>query len=1307
MSRFTTYMFTILTLFFFCGSAVQGQQENEPKLETRFYAIPGWVDQENFLDLIPNAVCPNDWEINGGLAQLEFLRGRLMISASAETHEQFELLLKLLTNAPIPVDTDRLELEKALDQIVEENYERKSLTLALEELSADKWFHVRFDTKAIKDSGVSDIEALLIRQNAQGISLRAALDLWLERWELGFYLDKNTIVVTTKEKVSDRLSLCVYDIPIGCSYDETSEAFTDLVYPDSWSENAGLGYISPFGGRILVLQSERGHRQIQRLLNLINGKPRVLNAREVKIEAALKEPIELSFKDVPAAEAVGQLREKLGLSIQWAMANLESSMEKKLTFQCKGIRLESALNRIARALNVNWVIEHESIYFVDSDASYCDTLSSHNLLDYEQKIAATGFREDITDLAPRHVLPEFWQDNGGVGTSLVLGNQLLVRQTRAGQEKLAEFRNQLASKPRAATDSEKAIQNALKIVKPMTFNKLSLEEFIELLRDEFQIEIALDETSFRAFDPNPSGITIRGKTVDLTLEQVLDQTLAKSDLNWILRDETLTIVPKKVYADALETEVYQIFMSTEWKNDFDIDALIGAFQSGVNPDSWEGNGGVAAISIVAEIPALVISQTRDGQRKSAAFVEQLERMTQEDQLKANRRTVVNPDELVDKIYVLPVFEEEEEGFMALLKTFVAPQTWKSVAEDGTVSGGRGDFRIGEAFGARTLFVRQTEAVHRQINEFLDALEEPPKEDFPLKRALGTVVDIQLDTTLEQAIANLSEKYKCPVDVEKESALAAGIDLDKVSGRLTVRGISLRSAFNLLLRPAGLVCAPEGAKLWIGVDKYSQRRRIGDHSILSQFLADPLRNAYLCRLNNGAFPDYDAKDERICAIWKRVQDEELAGNGQIVQSLRRLVPQANWSDNPLDRCAISLSSSGLSSKNFLPFPGLLLVRQTPYGHDQLDELEQSLVSQEKLWTSAQMNRYVAFNSPIGANLKGKTLAEAVATVSEKLNTPILVDSRAANVAQTTFPFDPGQTPLRETLNRLTKETGVVWGVVDETILLTDVQHAEVLMRCRRFPVSQSSLESEYDEGGLQSIMGSMDCGGGGDGGLFALSEDPFGKMSAKGKAAKSGRTVEEEEEEASKSDEAAAPAFDSDSLAAAIAQKTIEALKSYLKEQNFPKEIGEQVAQAIEGMQSDQELKKELEQEEAEALSKRIKQMENLVEILQWRVPSALWGTKGAVVECVSREERENSLFRGNSNNATTDVPAIAQSDDWLIVRQTSGVLDQLKDLLDECNKTVVPRFGNDCCCGSAGDLMGAQRGNGGQPSQQGGSGGMF
>ena len=1251
------------------GDTNGSEETDAPKLETRFYAIPGWVNQNDFLELVTQMVYPESWADNGGEGLLSFLKGRLMMTAEKPVCEQFELLLKLLTNEPIPVDEKRLALEEKLKQVVENSFERKSLTLAMDELAKTMDLNVRFDTKEIKESGaISDIEGLLIRQNAKGISLAALLDLWLERWSLDYYLDKNAIVITTRDKVAEKQTLKVYDLPTGCEYEETMEAIEQLVYPDSWSDNGGTGVISPFGGRILALQTERTHRQIQRFLDLVNGKSIPVNLREAKIEAVLNEPTDLSFQDVPAGDAINQLQEKLGVSIQWDLTNeqCEAAAEEKLTFQCAGIRLESALNRLCGELNLAWTVKHESIFiiahseYVENDASHWDSLvvdnlQSYDFLDYELKSGNLG-RQEALERIYEFAEPYAWEDNGGPGACAIIGNKLLVRLSRGIHKRLREFRNLLAEKPTEATDSEKAVLAALKTVKPMSFNKLSLDEFVDLIRTEFQIEIAVE----RSVHENPGSITVRGKVADLTLEQVLQQVLSKSDLNWVLRDETLTIVYQEDYENALETKFYRL--SDKMKTDSDrpgaANEITEALINGVDPNSWQDNGGGGRLSIIDDVPGLLVLQTREGQRKAAQIVEQIQRMDKEDQQnQQRRRTSDDPNTLVDRVYSLPVFEEEEGDFMTILTTYIAPKSWKN-------AGGNGEFRSGRIYGDKVLFVRQTEAVHTRIKAFLEEIMEDPQEDFPLKRALGTIVDVKLNTTLDKAITELADRYACPVDIEKATLTAAGIDLSKTPAQLTVRGVSLNAAFNLLLRPSGLVCAPDGTKLWIGADQYSSRRSIRNYSSLLVSELFSVYDQYLRSLNNGAFPDSDSQDEKIRAIYKRVHDEEMSGAGAEARLVRRLTPEANWSEDTMDRAVISLSGDpGFTSP--MGFANLLLIRQTPYGHERMRELARQLKSGEELWTAGQMRRYVAFNAPIGSEFKGKTLNETAAVLSEKLNTPILIDSRSKTTGLTAIPFDPAEAPLRETLNRLSRETDVVWGVVDETILLTDAEHADALAVCCQYSI-QMPLWSESNQGGLSDMMGSMAGGGGGTGGgmvfqiptpAIPVSAEDTKNMAEKAKLlmellGKSKNAAQEEQNSP-----------DSQQFAELLADKIVSGLKSFIEAQDFPGKIGSEVYDAL---HRDEKTKQEIEEGD-ENVRLAHEELQKTSDLLKWRVPSPLWATDCAFIEGF--------------------VVRSAPISRWVIVRQTSGVQDQIQAVLEECSEKLRnsrPHSSSDYDLGAAG-----------------------
>lgn len=110
----------------------------------------------------------------------------------------------------------------------------------------------------------------------------AALDRILSRWSGGFSepltydLDADGTILIGFDKDMPRVvrSYDVRDILQGATADELARLVEDTVATDSWIDNGGNGAnCRACGGKLIVLQTRRNHRQIELLLRQIRSLP--------------------------------------------------------------------------------------------------------------------------------------------------------------------------------------------------------------------------------------------------------------------------------------------------------------------------------------------------------------------------------------------------------------------------------------------------------------------------------------------------------------------------------------------------------------------------------------------------------------------------------------------------------------------------------------------------------------------------------------------------------------------------------------------------------------------------------------------------------------------------------------------------------------------------------------------------------------------------------------------------------------------------------------------------------------------------
>jgi len=133
------------------------------------------------------------------------------------------------------------------------------------------------DRRGLAEAGIEADVPVNIR--LQEVPAEMVLGLMLGQLGLDYYIKHGVIVVTTAEKAVADLEVRVYPVqdliePIGLtrrSPDTEASRLTDVIQssvePESWQDNGGRGTIRYYRGTLVVLQTAKVHRAVERLLS--------------------------------------------------------------------------------------------------------------------------------------------------------------------------------------------------------------------------------------------------------------------------------------------------------------------------------------------------------------------------------------------------------------------------------------------------------------------------------------------------------------------------------------------------------------------------------------------------------------------------------------------------------------------------------------------------------------------------------------------------------------------------------------------------------------------------------------------------------------------------------------------------------------------------------------------------------------------------------------------------------------------------------------------------------------------------------
>lgn len=150
------------------------------------------------------------------------------------------------------------------------------------------------------------------------------------------------------------------------------------------------------------------------------------SASERRIEVALVRQVgDLDFLETPLAEIVEFLRSEFDIQMmidERALDELAISPDDPVSINVRGISLESALCLMLRSLELTHIVKDEVLLITTADEAEAT---------FETRVYPYPKTTLKPEMLQQVIAPDTWQANGGEGDVVVVGDQLIVRQTYA------------------------------------------------------------------------------------------------------------------------------------------------------------------------------------------------------------------------------------------------------------------------------------------------------------------------------------------------------------------------------------------------------------------------------------------------------------------------------------------------------------------------------------------------------------------------------------------------------------------------------------------------------------------------------------------------------------------------------------------------------------------------------------------------------------------------------------------------------------------------------------------------------------
>ena len=183
------------------------------------------------------------------------------------------------------------------------------------------------------------------------------------------------------------------------------------------------------------------------------------------------------------------------------------------------------------------------------------------------------------------------------------------------------------------------------------------------------------------------------------VRSALNFLLHVRDLDWIIRDESVTITTRTAADQKLETAVYDV--SNLVAEDNGLTDLIDAIQSTIEPSAWESLGGEGSLRAVGNL--LVIRQSQRMHDEVALLLVKLGKVATKNSPQANGGAA--GDQMSVKVY--GVNRRGAAELADVITTILEPNSWKA-------SGGEGVVRSVED----AIIVYQSARMHARVRRLL-------------------------------------------------------------------------------------------------------------------------------------------------------------------------------------------------------------------------------------------------------------------------------------------------------------------------------------------------------------------------------------------------------------------------------------------------------------------------------------------------------------------------------------------------------------------------------------------------------------
>lgn len=428
--------------------------------------------------------------------------------------------------------------------------------------------------------------------------------------------------------------------PFGFDHRTIGELVQSLVYPDTWYEVGGLGFIEAVPGALVVSNTEGVHREIQDLLRQLakTNRPGFQSislddedAERREIERRLSQTVSIEFWEASLGHALEWIGNEHNLPIlidERALANIGVSPTDQLTLRVESVTLKSALWTILHEFELGYYVSH-GVIVVTTPEGCGDFLADRVYPIQDLLLWLEDDSASLLEVIRDFVTADTWDHYGGPGSLVRYGGCLVVSQNPEVHRELESFLQRLrreifpyvshASPPPEGSDAtDTPIYEVLQQQTTIELERVALRYFVRRIADDYAINVRLDEHVLLPLGLSPDHI-ISTEQRDLPLGEAIRRTLEELELAPVVVDGVLWVTSEDVAEAALETRFYSIGDLIYLDRAHEPAELAELIPSIAGPvESWEDYGGPGQCNAMNDL--LVINSTKEVHREVGAFL---------------------------------------------------------------------------------------------------------------------------------------------------------------------------------------------------------------------------------------------------------------------------------------------------------------------------------------------------------------------------------------------------------------------------------------------------------------------------------------------------------------------------------------------------------------------------------------------------------------------------------------------------------------------------------------------------------------